>query len=302
MNYYFTYGSNMDYKQMIKRCPNAKYFGVGFLQDYKLAFTRYSPKWDSAVADILVSPGDVVWGLIYILNNDDLEKLDRHEGHPTIYKRIMEKVFKYIPDSNHTSYGDSLNDLNNYKPIDVEVYEVVNKDLNLFPNINYLSKMQDAAFENSFPSKYQEELYRFGLKDYNKKLQIAIDALLDIKHQIEFNDISKKAKNEKEWGGANLVVTGSIDRKEQLNREYPQDLVVFTPYWREIAWVIVAVYDEKISWQVDYLNKYYVFEQLGQAALEYQLKEPNDPTYKGICLAVLNRAYKVFISDFYKEF
>ena len=97
MNYYFTYGSNMDYKQMMKRCPDSKYFGVGFLQDYKLAFTRYSPKWDSAVADILVSPGDVVWGLIYILNNDDLEKLDRHEGHPTIYKRITETVLKYAP-------------------------------------------------------------------------------------------------------------------------------------------------------------------------------------------------------------
>lgn len=284
---------------MMERCPNAKYFGMGFLQDYKLAFTRYSPKWNSAVADILVSPGDVVWGLIYILNNDDLENLDILEGHPTIYRRIKEKVFKYIPKSKRIGHGVSLND---YKLIDVEVYEVVNKDLNLFPNINYLSKMQDGAFENSFPSKYQEELYRFGLKDYNKKLQIAIDCLLEIKHQIEFKDISKKAIKQQEWGGANLVVTGSIDRKEQLNREYPQDLVVLTPYWREIAWVIVAVYDEKISWQVDYMNKYYVFEQLGQAALEYQLKEPNDPTYKGICLAVLNRAYKVFISDFYKEF
>jgi hypothetical protein len=302
MNYYFTYGSNMDYDQMMERCPNAEYFGIAFLQDYKLAFTRYSSKRESAVADILVSPGDIVWGLIYIVNNDDLENLDKHEGHPTIYRRIKEKVFKYIPDSNHTSYGNSLNDLNNYKAFDVEVYEVVNKDLNLFPNINYLSLMQDAAFENSFPSKYQEELYRFGLKDYNKKLQIAIDCLLEIKHQIESIDISEKAIKQEEWGGANLVVTGSIDRKKQLNRQYPQDLVVLTPYWREIAWVIVAVYDEKISWQVDYLNKYYVFEQLGQAALEYQLKEPNDKTYKGICLAVLNRAYKVFISDFYKEF
>ena len=302
MIYYFSYGSNMDYKQMKKRCPDAKYFGVGFLQDYKLAFTRYSQKWESAVADVLVSPGDVVWGVIYILSSDDLEKLDRYEGQPSIYRRITEKVFKYNPKPNCINNGESLNDLNNYKLFDMEVYEVVNKDLNLFPKINYLSKIQNAAFENSFPSKYQEELYRFGLKDYNKKLQIAIDALLVIKHQIEYTDISKKAKKQDEWGGANLVVTGSLERKEQLNREYPLDLVVLTPHWKEIAWVIVAVYDEKISWQVDYKNKYFVFEQLGQAALEYQLKEPNDSSYKGICLAVLYRAYKVFISDFYKEF
>jgi hypothetical protein len=55
----------MDNDQFKKRCPNSKYLGKGFLPDYKLAFTRYSRNWESAVANVLVSPGDLVWAEIY---------------------------------------------------------------------------------------------------------------------------------------------------------------------------------------------------------------------------------------------
>jgi hypothetical protein len=47
-----------------------------------------------------------------------------------------------------------------------------------------------------------------------------------------FNTLS--VKNQEEWAGANLVVTGDILRKEQLNTNYPHDLVVLTKHWREL--------------------------------------------------------------------
>jgi gamma-glutamylcyclotransferase (GGCT)/AIG2-like uncharacterized protein YtfP len=313
MPYYFAYGSNMDYDQFKKRCPNSKYLGKGFLSDYKLAFTRYSRNWESAVADVLVSPGDIVWGLIYDMTEEDLTNLDKFEGHPTIYKRKQETVmlFKRPKDDYKNIFEevdedlkiDSLSNLNNYKQVEVIIYEVVDKDLNLTPKINYLSKLQDAAFENFFPKEYQEKLYIFGKEDYKKKFQLIIDTLLDYQQLIESGKIANYIEKQGEWGGANLVVTGEIERKEQLNRDYPHDLVVLTPHWRELSWLVNAIYwDKKIAWQVDYSNKHFVLEQFGIHALAYQKEKPNDDNHRGICMAVLYGAYKVFTTDFYKMY
>ena len=313
MRYYFAYGSNMNHDQMVKRCPDAKYFGIGFLPDYKLAFTRNSTKWESPVADILVSTGDIVWGVIYIVTEEDLKKLDKCEGHPTIYKRRSETVMKYntltfeligrSDDIEENLFIDDSINLNKYAALEVEVYEVVNKELNLIPKINYLTKLQDAAFEYCFPKDYQQKLYRFGSNDYNKRLQIAIDALLNYQELIEIGNIPTEVKKQDEWGGANVVITGDKLRKEQLNRDHPNDLVILTPHWRELSWLVDTIYwDEKIAWQVDYTNKHYVLNQLGNGALEYQNENPKDTEPKGICLAVLFKAYKVFTSDFYKMY
>lgn len=311
MPYYFAYGSNMDNAQMTERCPNARYIGKGYLPDYKLAFTRNSRKWDSAVADILVSPGETVWGIIYIVTDEDLKKLDIREGHPTIYRRKSENVmvfnnsiFDMDSDSNKIDEGigdEGYNNLINYKPLEVEVYEVVKKELNLFPKLNYLNKLQDAAFEYSFPKKYQESLHRFGLNDYDEKLKKSLDVLLDFQSLLEIGEFPKKVEDQEEWGGAELVITGKESRRNQLNRDYPNDLVVLTPHWREVSWLVQTLYwDEKIAWQVNASNKYFILNQLGSAALEYQKEQPNDSNPKGICLAILYRAYKVFTSDFYK--
>ena len=74
---YFAYGSNMNQDQMRDRCPDSKLLGKAVLADHQIAFTRFSSTWDSAVADILVSPGYSVWDLLYEISQKDLEKLDR---------------------------------------------------------------------------------------------------------------------------------------------------------------------------------------------------------------------------------
>lgn len=302
MHYYFAYGSNMNYNQMLERCPNAEYLGKGFLPNYKLAFTRNSRNWESAAADILVSPEDDVWGVIYRLSVEDIMKLDACEGHPTIYKRKTETIMKYNGSADVLNNND-LDNLNNYDRLEVEIYEVVNKQLNLTPKMNYLSILQDAAFEYCFPRVYQEKLYQFGLTNYNEKLQIAIDAFLEYQIQIVQGKFPLEVQTQEEWGGANLVITGEQSRKEQLNREYPHDLVVLTLHFRELSWLVNTLYKDKtIAWQIDYTNKHYVLEQFGIAALEYQKDNPNDQNPKGICLAVLYSAYKVFTSDFYKMY
>jgi len=306
---YFAYGSNMDHEQIISRCPSANYVGVGFMPDYKLAFTRNSRNWNSAVADVLISPSDVVWGVVYELSMEDLNKLDIHEGHPNIYQRKNESIYLYkgasldLINIDDNVKLDPKNNLNNFTPLEVNFYEVVHKELNLVPTLNYLSKLQDAAFLYCFPKAYQLELYLFGQNDYEDRLRIAIDTLIEYQSLLEKGDFPLIVKKQEEWGGANLVITGKKSRKDQLNRDYPHDLVVLTPCWRELSWFVHTLYwDKKVTWQVDYTNKHYVLNHFGMAALDYQREFPDCVDPKGICLAVLYRAYKVFTCDFYKMY
>lgn len=78
---YFAYGSNMQSRQMRKRCVSVEFLSVAKLPGYKLAFTRYSNGWGGGVADIVESNGSEVYGVIYRLSEKDLEHLDRYEGY-----------------------------------------------------------------------------------------------------------------------------------------------------------------------------------------------------------------------------
>lgn len=77
---YFAYGSNMSDEQIRERCPSHKFVCVAELRDYKLAFTRYSHKRSCGVADVVVAPGESVWGAVFEMPESDMAALDVHEG------------------------------------------------------------------------------------------------------------------------------------------------------------------------------------------------------------------------------
>ena len=91
---YFAYGSNMDPDQMGERCPSARLVGPARLIDFRLAFTRESEVTypGSGVADVLASPGCVVWGAIYSVDEAGLGALDRLEGNGIAYARKQVEV------------------------------------------------------------------------------------------------------------------------------------------------------------------------------------------------------------------
>jgi hypothetical protein len=77
----------MNWQQMKKRCPSARFVSIALLPEYKLAFTRKSINRGCGVADVVSEPGQKVWGVLYQLNQLDVEKLDLSEG----YKMGREK-------------------------------------------------------------------------------------------------------------------------------------------------------------------------------------------------------------------
>jgi len=133
----FAYGSNLDSEQMLRRCPKACPVEVGLLEGFTLSFTRYSKNWGGGVADVIRFPGKQVWGLVWRLTNDDLESLDRHEGHPKSYCRREMEIL-----------------LRSEKKISAWVYEVVEKKPLILPSEKYLNTISASARALGLPEDY----------------------------------------------------------------------------------------------------------------------------------------------------
>jgi len=91
--YYFAYGSNLNKKQMLERCPDSKPKFVVTLPNYKLVFVGWSRQWRGAVASIKPFRGEKVLGAIYEVSDRDLKRLDSYEGYPGNYSRLNVTVF-----------------------------------------------------------------------------------------------------------------------------------------------------------------------------------------------------------------
>lgn len=85
---YFAFGSNMSSARMTERIASAKSRGRGRLDEWGLVCNKAGLD-GTAKANIEPRPGDVVWGVIYELDADELERLDAIEGG---YRRVMVTV------------------------------------------------------------------------------------------------------------------------------------------------------------------------------------------------------------------
>lgn len=80
--YYIAYGSNLNVKQMIFRCPGARVIGTAKLEGYRLMF-----KGSRSGSYLTVEPAEgqsVDVGVWEVTPEDEL-RLDRYEGYPNFY-------------------------------------------------------------------------------------------------------------------------------------------------------------------------------------------------------------------------
>ena len=78
---YFAYGSNLDWAQMKRRCPSAKFVCRAKLSASRLAFTLKDAERRCGVADVLPDKSKDVWGVVYELPDNELKNLDKKEGY-----------------------------------------------------------------------------------------------------------------------------------------------------------------------------------------------------------------------------
>ena len=86
---YIAYGSNMNLRQMAKRCPTAKVVGAATLPGYRLLFRGPD---GGAVATVERSKRGRVPVLLWSITPADEAALDRYEGWPRLYRKETVKV------------------------------------------------------------------------------------------------------------------------------------------------------------------------------------------------------------------
>lgn len=96
MRYYIAYGSNMNIKQMKRRCPDAEIIGTGTI-DYELKFYR------GGYCDIIPSDKKKTPVVIWTISQADEQELDCYEGYPRFYTK--EEGVPIAMDNGQTIYG-----------------------------------------------------------------------------------------------------------------------------------------------------------------------------------------------------
>ena len=91
--YYFAYGSNLNQRQMLERCPDSEPKFIATLPNYKLVFVGWSRQWRGGVVSIRPFRGEKVLGAIYEVSDKDLKRLDNYQGYPNNYTRLNVTVF-----------------------------------------------------------------------------------------------------------------------------------------------------------------------------------------------------------------
>ncbi|SNX53648.1 gamma-glutamylcyclotransferase family protein [Thermoanaerobacterium sp. RBIITD] len=94
-NLYLAYGSNMNLKQMSKRCPTAKLMGPAILRNWKLVFKG---KDKGAFATIEPAENSEVPAVLWEIGPFDEDALDKYEDYPHLYrKEIVEAIYEGKP-------------------------------------------------------------------------------------------------------------------------------------------------------------------------------------------------------------
>ena len=91
MMLYFAFGSNLNQKQMKRRCRDSKYIGCYSLKNYKLVFRNYF--LGGGVADVEKKKNSSVLGAIYKISKKDERELDIYEDFPKTYIKKYFRLF-----------------------------------------------------------------------------------------------------------------------------------------------------------------------------------------------------------------
>jgi cation transport regulator ChaC len=163
---YFAYGSNMDEEDFEKRCREKGWRTVNFkncraakLDGYKLTFNYYSAShWKAGAANIMESRRGCVYGLLFDIEEDELETIRKKEG--------------YSQDCSNCYYNEVCVDvglLSDRKVVkSVKTYKVSKcreETDHQPPTREYMNLIIKNAGKYGFPSEYIKYLESFSTKD-----------------------------------------------------------------------------------------------------------------------------------------
>ena len=138
---YFAYGSNMSYRRLRLRIRSCQSLGIARLARHRLAFHKISENDGSGKCDAFYTgeQHDVVIGVLYQIDKNDLPILDRFEGQGYGYRRDPVIV--------QTDSGNV---------VEAQTYLALRIDPELLPYRWYKNHVLQGAIENRLPDNYIE--------------------------------------------------------------------------------------------------------------------------------------------------
>jgi len=147
MDRYFSYGSNMNLRQIGSRCSRPFAIGVARLADYRLSFYGHSETWDGAIETVEPSPGDEVWGVMFSLGRLDWERLDDWQGARMDGGGMYFHSPAIVTDQSGQEHS-------------VRFYRMDVQGDARDPSVEYLEHIARGAAENGLPAAYIEALMK----------------------------------------------------------------------------------------------------------------------------------------------
>ena len=137
-NYYFAYGSNMNFGQMKQRCKNVKHAGQADMPGWAFIIN------ERGVANIVRDDESVVEGCLWEVTDYHLDQLDLYEGAKFYqYSHVVAPVASDIAG----------------RLVKAHMYiDFCNTTGNFWPKIGYGDKVFKGAVDNGLSLKYIEEL------------------------------------------------------------------------------------------------------------------------------------------------
>lgn len=140
MPLYAAYGSNLDPRRMLERCPHSPLHSTGWLEGWRLTFGGEDLGWDGALATIVQDPFEQVFVAVYDVTDDDVAVLDRWESADSgLYRKTRVRVSTMLGEQVAWAYV-------------LDAYE------GGLPSASYLGVLADAAEAADAPADYVHAL------------------------------------------------------------------------------------------------------------------------------------------------
>ncbi|XP_071539038.1 gamma-glutamylcyclotransferase-like [Panulirus ornatus] len=157
---YFAYGSNLLKERIHINNPSARMVTVGKLRDYRLDFNYFSRRWQGAAATIVEDPGNYLYGVLWEIDNEDMDNLDRQEG-------VQHGIYKVLEVDVETPSGE------NVKARSYQIICPMEEDRR--PSSVYMDVIIGGARENGLPEDYIRFLESIEHNGYTGKVDLNIN-------------------------------------------------------------------------------------------------------------------------------
>lgn len=122
----------------------------------------------------------------------------------------------------------------------------------------------------------------------------------DLKRRIETTDISMDARNVKEWGGADVIISSRLSNSIKTwlgdqplvispQKTEPQRRAVITQYSKELSWLFYQL-KEIFAGEIDYISKYDFYGLLAQSAIDCLKVKQENAKCNELLNAVIDKA------------